>query len=224
MTLGLITTLDTVGEMPSAPLFADRISFKGDNSYPSGGTPGFSALLQALTKDKRTPLAAIIQDAGGAYSVGYNDTPSAGTSGSATAANAATYALTNAWTIQVAVDGGPALTVNFLTADFVSIGAATAHEAAAVFNRAFAAAEVDAVATVVANAVVLTSDSDGTGSTVTIAGGTSGAVTAFGFVSAAGTNPVPQDNLKVFQTSTNAEVVNGTDLSGTTFTVLVLSK
>lgn len=51
-------------------VFVDVINFTGDTSYPTGGTLGFTALLQALTLDGRQPLAVIGQDCAG-YSVAY---------------------------------------------------------------------------------------------------------------------------------------------------------
>lgn len=73
MALGAITLNDDVGVMPSAPTFTDRISFAGDNAYPTGGTPGFKALFQAKTKDQRQPIAVVAQDTNGLYSVGYDE-------------------------------------------------------------------------------------------------------------------------------------------------------
>jgi hypothetical protein len=73
MTIGAITRADVSGSEPSAPTFHDRISFAGDSSYPSGGTPTFSTLFHALTKDSRKILAVIGQDCGG-YVVTYDET------------------------------------------------------------------------------------------------------------------------------------------------------
>lgn len=47
MTLGAITLEEAGNKMPSAPLFAQRISLEGDDAYPDGGTPDFQALAQA---------------------------------------------------------------------------------------------------------------------------------------------------------------------------------
>lgn len=73
MSLGTFTIGDEVGTQPSAPTFTDRVSFLGDNSYPTGGTATFSALFQAKTKDGRKPIAVIAQDCGG-YVVAYDET------------------------------------------------------------------------------------------------------------------------------------------------------
>ena len=74
MAIGAITLNDDVGVQPSAPTFTDRISFAGDNAYPTGGTAGFKALFQAVTKDQRSPIAVFAQDTGGAFIVGYDET------------------------------------------------------------------------------------------------------------------------------------------------------
>jgi hypothetical protein len=54
MTLGTITvpTDKLVGAMPQAPLFALRMSFPGDDSYPTGGTTGFQELVRAAIAAK----------------------------------------------------------------------------------------------------------------------------------------------------------------------------
>lgn len=72
MAIGVITIADEVGVQPSAPTFTDRINFAGDGNYPTGGTPGFKALFNAITKDRRTPLAVIEQDVN-AYSLRYDE-------------------------------------------------------------------------------------------------------------------------------------------------------
>lgn len=74
MAFPTITIPDGVGAQPSAPTFVDRISFAGDASYPTGGTAGFKAALQAITKDLRQPVAVVVQDSGGAYELGYDET------------------------------------------------------------------------------------------------------------------------------------------------------
>lgn len=71
--IGTITRADKTGQAASAPVFVDRISFAGDAAYPTGGTAGFKALLNAVTKDSRTPLAVIGQDCGNNV-VSYDET------------------------------------------------------------------------------------------------------------------------------------------------------
>lgn len=92
------------------------------------------------------------------------------------AANQATYALSNGQTLEYQVDQDLPVTTTFLTADFVSIGAATANEVCAVLNRDFAAQGLKATATVVNNAVQIASNNDGQ---VLILGGTAAATFAF---------------------------------------------
>ncbi len=65
MSLGTIAIIRAAGYMPSAPLFVDRISFTGDTSYPTGGTPGFKALLRAKSLDQRGPVAVIVESGAG---------------------------------------------------------------------------------------------------------------------------------------------------------------
>lgn len=64
------TGLGDVGSQPSAPIFHDVVTFTGDSSYPTGGTAGFGAAIQAFFKDRRQVLAVIGQDCGG-YTVVY---------------------------------------------------------------------------------------------------------------------------------------------------------
>ena len=65
MALGTVTSNVKAGQKPSAPVFADLVSFLGDDSYPTGGTAGFEALIQALLKDSRDVIAVVMQDCGG---------------------------------------------------------------------------------------------------------------------------------------------------------------
>jgi hypothetical protein len=62
-----------VGAQPSSPTFHDLLTFIGDAAYPTGGSPGFAALLQSLFGDHRTPLAIISQDCAG-YDAVYDPT------------------------------------------------------------------------------------------------------------------------------------------------------
>lgn len=71
MSLGTIAIIRAAGAMPSAPTFFDRISFTGDTSYPTGGTPGFKALLRAKSLDQRAPIA-VITEAAGVYQASYD--------------------------------------------------------------------------------------------------------------------------------------------------------
>ena len=65
MALGTITKTISAGESATVPLMADLLSFLGDSAYPTGGTTGFKALVQANTLDQRAPIAVIGQQCGG---------------------------------------------------------------------------------------------------------------------------------------------------------------
>jgi hypothetical protein len=114
-------------------------------------------------------------DGGGAAAATF-----AATAASRTAGNVETYDLADGLTLLVQVDGGPTQTITFLTAEFVSIVAATALEVAAVINAKI----VGAHATVAGGAPIITSDTRGTGSAINVTGGTanSGGVNRLGFV------------------------------------------
>lgn len=92
-----------------------------------------------------------------------------------TAVNTETYALADGQTLTVEIDGGATQTVTFLTGSFVAIGAATAAEVAAVMNASLTGCQVD----VNAGAPRITSDSQGTGSSVAVTGGTAAATLGF---------------------------------------------
>lgn len=70
----LAQTVPAVGEgqqQPPSPVFFNLVNFHGDNAYPTNGTPGFRALIQALFGDGRTVLAVVPQDCGG-YTAAYD--------------------------------------------------------------------------------------------------------------------------------------------------------
>lgn len=92
------------------------------------------------------------------------------------AANAETYALVDAQTLDVEIDGGATQIITFLTAQFVAIGAATAAEVAAVINGALVGASAGVGA---GPAPDITSDARGTDSSVQVTGGTANAVLGF---------------------------------------------
>lgn len=101
-------------------------------------------------------------------------------------AGAGPFALVNAQTLTVSIDGGPVQTIAFLTAEFVSIGAATRAEVAAVINAKI----TGAVATDTGTTVRITSDRKGTGSGVNVTGGTANGALAFTTGNIAGTGNV----------------------------------
>jgi phage tail sheath protein FI len=109
-------------------------------------------------------------DAGGDVTSTFNVTAA-----SVTGSNTETFALSDGLTLIFGVDGGSSQTVTFNTAEFVAIGAATALEVAAVIN-----AEATGVsATVSVGAVVITSDTLGTGSALSAFTGTAAATLGF---------------------------------------------
>lgn len=99
-----------------------------------------------------------------------------GTRGETTAGNAETYGLTDGQTLDVEIDGAPAVTATFLLADFVDIANATASEVAGVLQAALG---TDAAVDVVAGAVRIRSTSKGSSSTVNVSGGTAAGVFSF---------------------------------------------
>lgn len=78
------------------------------------------------------------------------------------------YDLDDGDTLQIQIDGGIVQTVTFETGDFVDIDAATAAEVAAVIAASITGGDSDAIGTLVR----ILSDTEGTGSSVQIVGGT----------------------------------------------------
>lgn len=64
MALGTLVSVSKSGEAASTPLRCDRISFPGDSSYPTGGTPGFEALVRALLGMSVTIVDVVPGDCG----------------------------------------------------------------------------------------------------------------------------------------------------------------
>jgi hypothetical protein len=56
MALGTMTMNMNAGGRPSAPVYQIDVSFTLDSSYPTGGTPGFTALVIAAARAAATPL------------------------------------------------------------------------------------------------------------------------------------------------------------------------
>lgn len=65
MALGTMTRAAAQSGHTGDKLFYDRVSFLGDDSYPTGGTTGFDALLQALLGDARAVVGVEMEDCGG---------------------------------------------------------------------------------------------------------------------------------------------------------------
>lgn len=71
MALTALTLTKDAGAKPSAPLYADRITFPGEASYTAGGPTGFQAAFNTLMKSNRTILAVLSLQTGD-YKVEYN--------------------------------------------------------------------------------------------------------------------------------------------------------
>lgn len=123
-----------------------------------------------------------------------NDTATfTATQASVTGATTETFVLVDLFTLTFEVDGVPQ-TVTFNTAEFAAIGAATAAEVAAVI----AAEAIGVQVSVSAGAVVITSDTFGTGSTLDTFGGTALAILGFTGLSDTGTGNVADINAVTF--------------------------
>jgi hypothetical protein len=72
MALGTITVKKRGGDISSAPLRADKISFAGDSTYPAGGTAGIKALVSAKLGINVDVIDVI--GFGGQYVLKYDDT------------------------------------------------------------------------------------------------------------------------------------------------------
>lgn len=66
MALGTITPGAQQGQTTMRPNFHQRVSIVGDGAYPTGGTTGFAALLNAALKSNPT----ILQVAGYGFTAG----------------------------------------------------------------------------------------------------------------------------------------------------------
>lgn len=136
------------------------------------------------------------------------------TAASRTAGTTGPYALVDGQNLTVSIDGGGAVSIVFNTASFVSIGAATAAEVAAVIAASLPGASAD----VNSNAPRITSDRRGTGSGVNVTGGSANAVLNFTTGNVAGTGNVSNINAVTFaevETIFEAAFTNG---SGVTVT------
>jgi hypothetical protein len=105
---------------------------------------------------------------------------------SVTAGNSPTYALSDSMTLLVKIDGGTEQTITFLTAEFVSIGAATAEEVAAVINAKLSGGYAD----LDGGKPRISSDVQGTDSAVQVTGGTSNTALGFSTTQVDGTGDV----------------------------------
>lgn len=141
---------------------------------------------------------AIDVDAGGPATATFNATAASRDTG-----GAGPFALVNGQTLTVSVNGGAVQTIAFLTAEFVSIGAATRAEVAAVINAKIVGASASDTGAVVR----LTSDRRGTGSGINVTGGTANG--ALGFTTgniAGGGNVANIDAVTVAEVKTIVEL------------------
>jgi hypothetical protein len=102
--------------------------------------------------------------------------------------NAEPFALSNGQNLTISVDGGSVQTIAFLTGEFVSIGAATAEEVAAVINAKIVGAH--ATVTDAGTTVTITSDRRGTSSGINVTGGTANGAFGYSVGNLAGTGNV----------------------------------
>lgn len=70
MALGTMTLVSSAAA--NGPIYVNEVTLVGDSSYPTGGSTGLKAKLQALTLDGREPFAVTVQEAGGAYVLNYD--------------------------------------------------------------------------------------------------------------------------------------------------------
>ncbi len=173
---------------------------------PSSGT--VTGTVQQNFDMEPADTLIINVDAGGNVTATFDATAGAETS----AGGGAPFALVDLQTLTLTLDGGGVQTVTFNTAEFVAIGAATAAEVAAVINSEISGG----FAGVSGAQVVITSDRRGTGSDVTITGGTANAVLGFPTTPNPGTGDVSD-----IDAVTGAEVktVVEADIPGLTVTV-----
>lgn len=70
MALGTLTLV--AGVASQGPLFFDEVTLVGDGAYPTGGSTGLKAKLQAATGSQREPIAVVPQHPGGAFFLNYD--------------------------------------------------------------------------------------------------------------------------------------------------------
>jgi phage tail sheath protein FI len=103
------------------------------------------------------------------------------TRGQVSSGNTDPFALVDGDVLNVEIDGGAPQAIAFLTAEFATIGAASAEEVAAVINAKLSGGFADVVG---GNTVRINSDRRGTGSSVEVTGGTANAVGKLNFPTA----------------------------------------
>lgn len=122
-----------------------------------------------------------------------------------------TFALADLQTLLVSINGGAVQTIQFLTAEFAAIGAATSAEVAASINGKL----IGGQASVAAGKVRIKPDRRGTGASINVSGGTANAALGFTTGALAGTGDVA--NIDAV-TSAEFKTVVEADVAGTTVT------
>ena len=64
MTIGAMTLGTITAPGNATPIFLDKVSFAGDDAYPTGGTAAFQTTFRAKVKAAREILAIVPQDCG----------------------------------------------------------------------------------------------------------------------------------------------------------------
>ena len=193
------TSAKATGIIPTAALAQTAGWADASLAEPFNLTPGDTLVIE--------------RDASGAATATFT-----ATAASREAANAEPYALANGQTITFGgIDGAPATTKTFATAEFAAIGAATAEEVVAALNAHFLANNINAIATVTSGGTkpTITSKRLGTSSGVNISGGTANGTLGFVTGNQAGTGNVA--NIDAVTAAEVKTVVEGA-VSGTTVT------
>jgi phage tail sheath protein FI len=175
---------------------AASVTMNTSASAPTGGTV-LGSVVGPFDLEPGDTIA-VTTDLGGPTTATFTATAAARESA------AETFALTNGDVLTVAIDGGSVQTIDFLTAEFVAIAAATAAEVAAVINAKIVGAK--ASVTSGGTKVTITSDKRGTSSSVDVTGGTANVALAFTTGAVAGTGNVANiDSVSVAEVKTVVE-------------------
>lgn len=192
---------DEVGENSGARVYISRVvhcttlgdptsrtSAKGELTLLTASlspTSGFSLAANPGTYNLEPGQTLVVgRDALGTATATFNATAAA-----RECANSETFVFSDGMDLQLKIDGGATRTKTFVTAEFVSIGAATAEEIVIALNTWFLANQYTAIATATSSGakVTITSLKRGFGSGINIVGGTANAVLGFTTGNTAGT-------------------------------------
>ncbi len=190
---------------------ATKTSAKGTKTIQTGPTAASAGYSEASLAESYalTPGATLIFNVDG----GADDTATFDAAAASRESAAENFALANGNTLLVAIDGGSVQTITFATANFVSIGAATAEEVAAVINGVLVGGR--ATVTSGGTKVTISSDRKGTSSGVNVSGGTGNAALGFTTGNTPGTGDVA--NIEAV-TVAEAKAVIEADVAGVTVT------